>query len=120
MTSSNWQPRNFWSPAGRAVVFVLAASSIACLLAEFYGLCPMRMFTLFVFLPALVALAAISLADVVWAGRRLGRGVMIGAAAGLMATIAYDMFRLPFVCAKMWGIDSIIPPLNLFKVFPAV
>ena len=43
--SFNRQRRNLWSPAGRAVVFALAASSIACLLADFYRLCPMRTFT---------------------------------------------------------------------------
>src|SRR6185369_5067367 len=43
-------PRSFWSAGGRAVVFLLAASSIACLLCDFYQLCPMRRFTLFIFL----------------------------------------------------------------------
>ena len=28
------------------------------------------------------------------------------------------MFRLPFVFAKAWGIEGIVPPMNLFKVFP--
>src|SRR5262249_37253216 len=31
----------------------------------------------------------------------------------------YDLFRLPFVFAREWGIASVIPPLNLYKVFPA-
>ena len=28
------------------------------------------------------------------------------------------MFRLPFVFAREWGIAGVVPPLNLFKVFP--
>ena len=39
-------------------------------------------------------------------------------AAGLLAAVAYDVFRLPFVFAKEWGIESIVPPMKLFKVFP--
>ena len=113
------RPRHFWSPAGRAIVFILACTSIACLLSEFYRFCPMRAFTLFVFLPALTGLAALMVADLVWGDRQLWRGAMIGIVSGLTAAVAYDLFRLPFVCARVWGIDSIVPPLNLFKVFPA-
>ena len=36
-----------------------------------------------------------------------------------MAAVAYDLFRLPFVFAREWGIAGVIPALNLFKVFPA-
>jgi hypothetical protein len=43
---------------------------------------------------------------------------MIGLAGGLFAAVAYDVFRLPFVFAREWGIDSIVPPMALFKVFP--
>ena len=32
--------------------------------------------------------------------------------------MAYDVFRLPFVFAKEWGIESVVPPMKLFKVFP--
>jgi hypothetical protein len=39
-------------------------------------------------------------------------------AAGLIAALAYDVFRLPFVFAREWGLDPILPALNLFKVFP--
>src|SRR5438874_918395 len=117
--SSSRQRRNLWSPAGRAIVFVLAASSIACLLADFYRLCPMRTFALFIFLPALFALAALGIADRSCGDCRLWRGLMIGIASGFLAAIAYDLFRLPFVFAEAWGIDSVVAPLNLFKVFPA-
>ena len=78
----------------------------------------MRLFTLFIFVPALVVLAALSLFDL-WRGdRQLWRAVAIGVAGGLIAAVAYDLFRLPFVFAKEWSLDSIVPPLKLFKVFP--
>ena len=41
-----------------------------------------------------------------------------GEAAGFIAAISYDIFRLPFVFAQEWGLDSVVPPMKLFKVFP--
>jgi hypothetical protein len=107
-----------WSFSGRAVVFTLAATSIWCLLAEFYGLCSMRAFTLFISLPATVLLVMLSVRDLLRGDGRLARGVVIGAAAGLIAAVGYDLFRLPFVFARAWGLEAIVPPLPLFKVFP--
>ena len=52
--------KNYWNASGRCLIFALAASSIACLLADFYDLCPMRIFTPFIFLPALLALFALA------------------------------------------------------------
>ena len=110
--------RNYWEARGRWLVFVLAASSIACLLADFYGLCLMRIFTPFIFLPALLALFAFAGLDR-WKGEgHLWRAVSIGLVAGLLAAAAYDVFRLPFVFAKEWGIESVVPPMKLFKIFP--
>lgn len=111
-------PRNYWDTRGRWVVFVLAASSIACLLADFYKLCPMRIFTPFIFLPAMLALVAFAALDRCKGDGQLWRAVWIGLAAGLLAAVAYDVFRLPFVFAKEWGIESVVPPMKLFKVFP--
>src|SRR4030095_16472328 len=109
---------NYWNAHGRWIVFLLGASSIACLLADFYGLCPMHVFTPFIFLPALLLLFAFAILDRVRGDRQLWRAVWIGLVAGLLAAVAYDVFRLPFVFAKEWGIDSVVPPLKLFKVFP--
>jgi hypothetical protein len=112
------QAKLYWSPLGRSLVFALSFSSIACLLAEFYGLCPMRIFTVAIFLPAMLALSAFAVWD--WAKEmgELCRAVLIGVTAGLAAAVAYDLFRLPFVFAREWGIAAVIPPLQLFKVFP--
>lgn len=110
--------KSYWTALGRWLVFVLAASSIACLLFDFYRLCPMRLFTIFIFLPALAALLAFALLDRQRGNGRLWRAVTIGIVGGLLAALAYDIFRLPFVFAKEWGIASVVPPVQLFKVFP--
>src|SRR5215471_12239159 len=107
-----------WTAGGRWIVLLLAASSIACLLFDFYRLCPMRLFTIFIFLPALAALFAFAAFDWQRGDRRLWQAVLIGMAGGLFAAAAYDVFRLPFVFAREWGISSIVAPMNLFKVFP--
>src|SRR5690349_21198246 len=60
-----------WTLLGRAVVFALAASSIWCLLAEFYRLCSMRTFTLYVLIPASAALVIIAAVNYFKGDRRL-------------------------------------------------
>ena len=36
----------------------------------------------------------------------------------MIAAVAYDLFRLPFVYANAWGIAGVVPLMPLFKVFP--
>ena len=78
----------------------------------------MRWFTFAILIPATVMLVVLACNDFAFGDRRLYRGVVIGAVAGLMAAIAYDIFRLPFVYAQPWHLTAIVPPMNLFKVFP--
>src|SRR5947209_7392348 len=111
-------PRDYWTTPGRLLVFFLAATSIACLLFDFYHLCPMRLFTLIVFVPALLVLLAIAVIDGLRGNGKLCRAVLLGLFGGLLAAAAYDVFRLPFVLARELGISSVVPPMNLFKVFP--
>ena len=107
-----------WTAPGRLLVLALSATSIWCLLAEFYGLCSMRTFTFAFFLPSTIALLALASLDRVRGEGRLWRAVVVGGFAGFIAACAYDVFRLPFVFAQEWGIDAVMPPLKLFKVFP--
>ena len=116
--SASSPKRNNWGIAGRVVVFVLASSSIGSLLSDFYGARSMRAFAEFVFIPAMVGLLAIAGFDNAKGDGRLYRAVLMGIFAGLLAAFAYDIFRLPFVFAKEWGIDYVVPQMNLFKVFP--
>ncbi len=77
-----------WTVPGRFIVFNLAGTSIWCLLAEFYSLCSMRTFTLFISIPAMAVLTVMAMADRLQGDARLWRGVLIGATAGLIATAA--------------------------------
>jgi hypothetical protein len=107
-----------WTTGQRAGVFVLSATSIACLLSEFYGLCPMRSFTLLIFGPAMLVLAGWVLVDS-HRQKRLLWPILIGATSGFLAAISYDIFRLPFVYSSQWGLGGVVPQLNLFRAFPA-
>jgi len=107
-----------WTAPGRAVVFALSAMSIWCLLSEFYGLCSMRTFVLFILLPAILILTIMALLDRAKGDRRLFRAILIGSIAGLVAAFSYDIFRLPWVI----GYASQVGPgwlrLPLYRVFP--
>jgi len=100
------------------LLFVLSASSIWCLLADMYNLCSMQIFTVAILLPASAVMVAMALVDRIRGDGQLWRAVVVGSAAGLIAALAYDVFRLPFVFSRPWQISSVVPPLNLFKVFP--
>jgi len=108
-----------WTPAGRLLVFVLAAASIWCLLAEMYGFCDMRTFTFLILIPATIVLYGLAVVDHSRGDKRLWRAVVIGTLAGLVGALAYDIFRLPLVYAEAWGLGRFgIPQMPLFKVFP--
>jgi hypothetical protein len=107
-----------WSWPVRLVVFLLAAASIWCLLAEFYGLCSMRLFTFWILIPATAALILLAVADRNQGDGLIWRGVVIGAAAGFVAACAYDLFRIPFVVAAADHLGPTWLRLPLFKVFP--
>jgi hypothetical protein len=88
-----------WTIPGRIVVFFLSSTSIWCLLAEFYGLCSMRLFTLAVLLPAAGVLTTAVAVNKTMGVGRLWQAVFVGAVGGFVAAVAYDLFRLPFVDA---------------------
>jgi hypothetical protein len=99
------------------VVFLLASTSIGALLIEFAVRGSMPLATTAVFLPAMAVLALTA-----WLDHRRGTGllyryVLIGASAGLLAAVSYDLFRIPFVFARPLHLAGLIPALPLFKVF---
>jgi len=91
-------------PLLRAIVFALASMSFACLLGHFYGFWTMHAFGCWVLPPATVLLAWIAYAlpgpPRTW--------IVQGTLGGLVAAVAYDLYRLPYVLAGT----------PLFKVFP--
>ena len=94
----------------RALVFTLAFLSFACLLGQFFGFWTMHLFGCWVLPPATALLAVIA-----WRARRLARDltsphtwIVQGAIGGVVAALAYDLYRLPFVLGGA----------PLFKVFP--
>jgi hypothetical protein len=94
----------------RAVVFTLAFLSFACLLGQLIGFWSMHLFGCWVLPPATALLAFIA-----WRTRRQAPGIgsahtwiVQGALGGVIAAIAYDLYRLPFV----------LNGAPLFKVFP--
>ncbi|HVT29897.1 MAG TPA: hypothetical protein VHE81_17905 [Lacipirellulaceae bacterium] len=108
-----------WTVPGRVLIFLLAATSIWCLLVEMYHFVDMRTFFFTILLPATVLLYGIALLDRVRGDRRLWRAVVIGTIGGLVGAVAYDIFRLPFVYSNAWGMSRFgIPQMPLFKVFP--
>jgi len=94
----------------RPVVFTLAFLSFTCLLGQFFGLWTMHVFGCWVLPPATGLLVYIAYqhrddtADLstpyTW--------IVQGATAGVISTVAYDLWRLPFVLSGA----------PLFKVFP--
>src|SRR5690242_18143797 len=107
-----------WTPPGRTLIFCLAATSIWSLLAEFYNLWSMRTFTFGVLVPATGAMVLIALLDRSSGDGRLWKSVVIGATGGLLAAVAYDVFRLPWVVCAATHAGPGWLRLPLFKVFP--
>jgi hypothetical protein len=95
----------------RVLIWLLASISFACLLGEFYHFWNMQLFACVALIPSIVILCAIAVfgrrsQNEAW--REASTFVAQGALGGLIAAIAYDLFRIPFV---MMGYP-------LFGVFP--
>lgn len=93
----------------RAALFLACLPSGAAVLTEVYGVAPLHDVVWFLAVPGYAVLA------VVWVLARNSRGepareladaIAIGAVGGLIATIAYDVVRIPFV---MSGIRVYVP-----------
>jgi hypothetical protein len=85
-------------------VFVIAGGSIAALLADVFGIEPMHVVFWTASMPSMALLAIVA----GWRQSRAGlpavpadlrRRIRIGAFGGLLGTLGYDMFRIPFAMA---------------------
>ncbi len=100
----------------RVVVFLLGGTSVASLLAWVYGVGSFRVWFLVVSVPGQLALAAIAL----WAVRRDGLAelrvlLLAGLLGGLVGTLGYDLFRVPFVLAGL----RVLAPIDSYGVLAA-
>lgn len=105
-----------WSPGSRAAAFLLGFSSIAALIAHFYGLASMHVFVPAITLPCFLAVALWWIVSRFGGRRSVAVALGAGILAGVVAAVAYDAFRLPFVMLQAAGVKSSVS-LPLFKVF---
>jgi hypothetical protein len=84
-----------------AVPFLLGASSIATLLLYFYGVSPMRWAVMTVLVPAAVALTLLMAWSRTTGWDDLYRRTADGLWAGALATLTYDLVRVPIAWAGL-------------------
>jgi len=90
---------DFPAKALRPLVFVLALLSFACLLGQLWGVWSMHVFGCWVLPPAaaLLALIAFQQRATTGAAGSAATWIVHGAIGGILAAVAYDLYRLPFV-----------------------
>jgi hypothetical protein len=81
----------------RIAVFLISGGSIAALLADLFGIAPMWLVFWAASLPSMVALVVLAVAPRVPIEVR--RRIRVGAFAGVVGTLGYDVVRIPFALA---------------------
>jgi hypothetical protein len=81
----------------RLCLFFVAGGSIAALLADIFGIAPMWLVFWCVSVPSMLVLAAIATRRRIHHGLR--RMIGVGAFAGAVGTLGYDLVRIPFALA---------------------
>ncbi len=108
-----------WDFRLRALIFALASTSLACLLAEMYGIGDMRTLCLALVVPSTTLLLTLALYAWRASDPEISKIIAVAAIAGIVSALAYDCFRLPFVFADAWSLRALgVPQMPLFKVFP--
>lgn len=83
------------------------------LVAWAYGLGPFHVWFWFVTVPSLALLTAAGVATARWSGYRgLHTALVVGAFGGLLGTLAYDLFRIPFLLAGF----RLLAPIDSYGV----
>ncbi len=115
-------PRVFqWTSAGRLVIFLLAATSILCLLTDAEGVVTLRSVFFAILAPACIALALVAALNQARGDGQLFRAIKFGAAAGLAGAIVFFVFRLPFVYSQEFGLEQYgVRHFPFFNIYPRI
>ena len=92
---------------------ILAGGSIAALLADIYGIAEMSKAFWFVSLPSMVLLML--LASIPRVDEELRKRIRVGAVAGVVGTLGYDIVRVPFAL----GGQRVFAPIESYGVLIA-
>lgn len=84
----------FWL---RALCMLACVPSAGALLLKVYGVMPMQTAILYLYLPCVVFLTGVWLAGAGGRYKPVREAISIGILAGLLATFAYDLTRVPFL-----------------------
>ncbi len=87
--------------AVRIGVGLLGLASVVALLAWVFGLGPFRLWFLLTGLPATIALIAVAVLTRRRGSDGLRLALVSGAMGGLVGTVGYDLFRIPFVAGGL-------------------
>lgn len=109
-----------WTLPGRTLVFCLAATAFAAVIADFRGIATLRTGTLAFMIPGAALLAALMLLDFESGNRRLCRAVIAGIFSGGIAAAVYDIYRVPFHFSEALGLSSFLPPVPFFDAIPRI
>lgn len=104
----------------RAAVFVVAGGSIAALLADVFGIAAMHVVFWAASVPSMALLAVLAgwhrpVARIPAVPVDLRRRIRVGAIGGLVGTLGYDLFRIPFAVAG----QRLFAPIDSYGVLIA-
>jgi len=86
-----------WRWPHRVGIAFSAGGSIAALLADLYGVAPMHTVFWYASVPSMALLAAVAASPRADLGLR--KRIRVGAVAGILGTLGYDLIRIPFALA---------------------
>ena len=110
-----------WTSSGRALIFLLAATSILCLIIDAEGYVTLRSFFFAILGPAYLALAAIAVLNRSKGDGQLFRAIKFGAIAGIVGAIVFFIFRMPFVYSQQLGLEQYgIRQYPFFNIYPRI